>query len=77
MQAHSGTGTTIRKRQIMKEATAAIKDPVCGMTVDPATARHAERDGATFYFCGDHCRAKFLSTPAGAEPKEKSGGCCS
>jgi Cu+-exporting ATPase len=45
------------------------------MTVDQATAIHAERDGKTFYFCGEHCRQKFLSTPAGAKPEGKSG-CC-
>ncbi len=62
----------------MNEAQSATKDPVCGMTVNPATALHAERDGKTFSFCGEHCRAKFLSTPAGTEPKAKSGGgCCS
>ena len=61
----------------MKDATSVTKDPVCGMTVDPATALHAERDGETFYFCSEHCRAKFSSTPAGAEQENKSGGCCS
>ncbi|HEY5375668.1 MAG TPA: YHS domain-containing protein [Polyangiaceae bacterium] len=57
--------------------TNTTKDPICGMTVDPATALHAERDGKTSYFCGEHCRAKFLSTPAGAKPEGKPGGCCS
>ena len=52
------------------------KDPICGMTVDEAIALHAERDGNTFYFCGEHCRQKFLSNPAGAKPEGKSGGCC-
>jgi len=51
-------------------------DPICGMTVDEASALRAERDGQTFYFCGDHCRQKFLSTPGGAKPEDKSGGCC-
>ena len=45
------------------------QDPICGMTVDEAKALRAERDGATFYFCGDHCRQKFLSTPATAKPE--------
>jgi len=36
------------------------KDPICGMSVDKATALHAERDGDTFYFCSEHCRKKFL-----------------
>jgi Cu+-exporting ATPase len=60
----------------MKESKSATKDPICGMTVNEATALHAERDGKTFYFCGEHCRQKFLSTPAGAKLKEKSGSCC-
>ena len=36
-------------------------DPICGMTVDIATARYtAERDGQTYYFCCAGCRATFL-----------------
>jgi Cu+-exporting ATPase len=38
-----------------------IKDPICGMTVDEATALKAERDGDTFYFCSEHCREKFVA----------------
>jgi len=60
----------------MEESKAVTQDPICGMTVDEATALHAERDGKTFYFCSDHCREKFLSAPAGAMPKDKSGCCC-
>jgi len=56
----------------MKVSKSETKDPVCGMTVDEATALSAERDGKTFYFCSDHCRKKFLSTPAGAKPESKS-----
>lgn len=36
------------------------RDPICGMTADEATARSAERNGQTFYFCSEHCRQKFL-----------------
>ena len=43
--------------------TAAI-DPVCGMTVDPATAISAEVDGQTYYFCASGCRKAFLKNPA-------------
>jgi Cu+-exporting ATPase len=50
------------------------RDLICGMTVDEASALSAERDGQTFYFCGDHCRQKFLSTPATAEKEEKPQG---
>lgn len=60
----------------MTESKTVTKDPICGMTVDAATAIHAERDGETFYFCSDQCRQKFLSKPAAAKPESKSGGCC-
>lgn len=51
-----------------------VKDPVCGMTVDPATAISEERDGTTVYFCSNHCRKKLLSPFAAAEPEEKPHG---
>jgi YHS domain-containing protein len=46
------------------------KDPICGMTVDVATALHAERDGQSFYFCSEHCRKEFLPRKA----PTKAGG---
>ncbi len=43
---------------------AAAMDPVCGMSVDPHTARHrAEHEGRTYYFCSAGCRAKFVAGP--------------
>jgi Cu+-exporting ATPase len=39
-------------------------DPVCGMTVNPATAKnHAEHDGQTYTFCCGGCKAKFIANP--------------
>ncbi|HEX5216023.1 MAG TPA: heavy metal translocating P-type ATPase [Vicinamibacterales bacterium] len=40
-------------------------DPVCGMTVDPATARGGsfEHAGTTYYFCSPGCRQKFATDP--------------
>ena len=39
-------------------------DPVCGMTVDPATSRHRlEHGGVTFHFCGAGCQGKFATDP--------------
>ena len=54
-------------------------DPVCGMSVDPATAKHrAEHAGASYFFCSAGCKAKFEADPArflaGArEPMEQPG----
>jgi Cu+-exporting ATPase len=54
------------------------KDPICGMTVDEATASRAEREGKTFYFCSEHCRQKFLAQSPSVTPKadETQGGRC-
>jgi xanthine dehydrogenase accessory factor len=39
-------------------------DPVCGMTVVVANARHqVEHAGRPFYFCNSRCREKFLAAP--------------
>ena len=39
-------------------------DPVCGMTVDPVTAKFsAEHDGTRYYFCSGGCLAKFKADP--------------
>ena len=43
-----------------------LKDPVCGMNVDPATAKHkTEHEGVAYFFCSAGCRTKFESDPAG------------
>ncbi len=39
-------------------------DPVCGMSVDPATARHrTEHAGKQYFFCGARCLARFTAEP--------------
>jgi len=60
----------------METSKTASKDPICGMTVNPATALHEERDGKTSYFCSEGCRQKFMSAAAGAKAEGKSGCCC-
>ena len=40
------------------------RDPVCGMTVDPArAAATTEHAGTTYYFCSAGCAAKFRAEP--------------
>jgi xanthine dehydrogenase accessory factor len=49
-----------------KEETAPLTaiDPICGMTVEIAAARHtAEHAGRTWYFCCGGCRERFLAAP--------------
>jgi P-type Cu+ transporter len=41
-----------------------VKDPVCGMDVDPATSpHHAAYEGEEYHFCSARCRKKFVAAP--------------
>lgn len=41
-----------------------VKDPVCGMTVDPAAGKStAEYNGKNYHFCGRGCMEKFKAQP--------------
>jgi Cu+-exporting ATPase len=41
-----------------------VKDPVCGMDVDPHEGKHRSRyQGKTWYFCSARCREKFEADP--------------
>ena len=45
--------------------TTAVKDLVCGMDVEAATAAgRTEYKGQTYYFCSSKCKKKFDLTPA-------------
>jgi xanthine dehydrogenase accessory factor len=48
-----------RKKHVVEEPALA-KDPICGMMVDVATARHVlEKGGAMHYFCCAGCKERF------------------
>jgi xanthine dehydrogenase accessory factor len=50
-----------RRKPAEKKVPEEAKDPICGMTVAVAGARHvAEAEGKTYYFCCAGCRTKFL-----------------
>jgi Cu+-exporting ATPase len=47
------------------QASTAERDPVCGMSVNPATAKHVHsRGGKSYYFCGARCVEKFKADPS-------------
>ena len=79
----------MRRSNIAASVSTLTKDPVCGMTVDPAHAKAtAEHQGRTYYFCCPECAQKFtadtqkyLAKSAGvvslsspAAPAQKSAG---
>jgi Cu+-exporting ATPase len=46
-------------------AEGGVRDPVCGMTVDPHTAKHRhQHNGHAYYFCSAGCRTRFATDPA-------------
>ena len=51
-----------------------VRDPVCGMKVDPKSAASTESfKGQTYFFCNPQCLAKFRSEPMRyVEPKTSS-----
>ena len=53
---HAGPHTT--------DAAVSALDPVCGMTVEIATAKHVHaHSGQTFYFCSGRCKERFATDP--------------
>ncbi len=50
--------------QSKTDANVIVRDPICGMTVDPDAGkpRH-EHAGHTYHFCSGRCRDKFAATP--------------
>ncbi len=47
------------------EPVVLVKDPVCGMDVDPAsTSLTHTHDGMTYYFCAERCLELFRANPA-------------
>jgi xanthine dehydrogenase accessory factor len=62
-QAEPGA-TAVRAEVPPPPAAATAIDPVCGMQVTVATARHTtEVDGIAYYFCCANCRARFEKQP--------------
>ena len=64
------------ERSGLNQAAAAadkVKDPVCGMSVDPHTAKHhADHQGKPYYFCSAGCQAKFAADPTKYVKPEKA-----
>src|ERR1700736_6550813 len=66
--AHSGEAKASREHDAHAchgHDTPAMRDPVCGMTVNPETSKHRfEYRGETWHFCSAGCRTKFAGDPA-------------
>ncbi len=47
-----------------------VKDPVCGMYMDPRLALKYETKNGIFYFCSEECKSRFLQPAPGGKPGE-------
>ncbi|MGF1611213.1 MAG: heavy metal translocating P-type ATPase [Kiloniellales bacterium] len=55
---HQASATSVERADVL------AKDPVCGMSVDPATAKHSyEHSGTIYWFCCAGCRDRFARDP--------------
>ncbi|MGI9088812.1 MAG: heavy metal translocating P-type ATPase [Chthoniobacterales bacterium] len=63
-------------------ASPTFVDPVCGMTIEPASAAgRSEHSGESYYFCSSGCKQKFDANPAqyltkGEASKSEADACC-
>ena len=48
-----------------------VKDPVCGMYMDPRLAVKYKINNGIFYFCSEKCKNDFLNTPPHNPQPEK------
>lgn len=55
-----------------------VKDPVCGMNVEVATAKHTYHlEGVDYHFCSASCLQKFKANPdAYTSPAKPTASCC-
>src|SRR5215831_7010524 len=72
----SAAATSVEKRSCCDHdadhASHTVRDPVCGMSVDPATSKYRfDYRGETFHFCSAGCRARFAADPARYLDKSK------
>lgn len=70
------------KREVLEdthkeESMAKVKDPVCGMMIEPSDAvGTTDYEGKTYYFCSEDCKVEFDENPEDYAKDEggRSGG---
>ncbi|RUY71316.1 HAD-IC family P-type ATPase, partial [Mesorhizobium sp. M7A.F.Ca.CA.001.05.1.1] len=61
---HHAHGSCCSTKGAVPTTKSVVRDPVCGMTVDPAAGKPtAEHDGHLYHFCSQGCRTKFVAEP--------------
>lgn len=61
------TGRPARPARPNSDGTAptdTVKDPVCGMYMDPRLAIRLQRREGDLFFCSEECRSRYVSKPS-------------
>jgi len=59
-----GIGKPDSKKPSTEETSVMVKDPVCGMYMDPRLAVRLDIRDKQLYFCSEKCKSKYLSDSA-------------
>ena len=71
------TGSDLHRHGGSGAESAKALDPVCGMTVDPQTAKHQSiHDGDPYFFCCAGCKSKFEADPDRYINKDQKNASC-
>ena len=62
-----GFGKPRSKKTPAQETGVMVKDPICGMYMDPRLAVCLDRGNKTIYFCSEKCKSKYLSDSSAQE----------
>ncbi len=61
---HGSGGSCCSGATALADTAEVVRDPVCGMTVDPEAGKPSlVHDGHTYHFCCESCRTKFAADP--------------
>ncbi|MER8441775.1 heavy metal translocating P-type ATPase [Mesorhizobium sp. M1066] len=61
---HHAHGSCCSTKGAVPTTKSVVRDPVCGMTVDPVAGKPTtEHDGHPYHFCSQGCRTKFVAEP--------------
>jgi len=56
-----GFGKKRSKKSPVEEIGVMVKDPVCGIYLDPRLAVRLDRGDKPVYFCSEKCKSKYIS----------------
>ncbi|RUV34401.1 heavy metal translocating P-type ATPase [Mesorhizobium sp. M7A.F.Ca.MR.148.00.0.0] len=61
---HHAHGSCCSTKGAVPTTKSVVRDPICGMTVDPVVGKPTtEHNGHPYHFCSQGCRAKFVAEP--------------